>query len=913
MMKAPLPEDESLRLNALYQYQILDTLPEEAFDDLTRLAAHICGTPITLVSLLDANRQWFKSKVGLAVSETSRDLAFCAYAILQPELLIVPDAKEDKRFADNPLVTEDPKIRFYAGAPLINPSGFSLGTLCVIDYVPRTLSPSQQDALKTLARQVMAQLELRRNLAALAETVTQCMQAEAVLRLNERAMAATSNGIVITNADRPENPIIYCNPAFEKITGYSSDEVLGRNCRFLQGNDTDPAAIAQIRQALREEQECRVILKNYRKDGTPFWNELAISPVKDVNGRLTHYIGVQSDITERRKTEDALLRAKMAEAVRKSLEAEIAERKHVEKVLRESQRKLNTLIDSLPGIVFSSVKDSQWSMRYLSEGCLNLTGYTSQELVSDRAISYYSLAHPEDLPKILETIDRAIASKQAYIVEYRIRTQSGQEKWVWEKGRGVFGSNDELISLEGFIIDITERKQAEEIILHNALHDPLTGLPNRTLLIDRLEHALHAVQRNSQLMFAVLFLDLDRFKVVNDSLGHAAGDRLLIAVAQKLKAQLRLGDTVARLGGDEFVILLENLLDLKDATRTADRIQQALSCPFNLNGHEVFTSASIGIALSNEFDKQPESFLRNADIAMYRAKSSGKARHAIFSLDMHEQAWSRLRLENDLRRAIERQELTLYYQPIVKLETGRIVSFETLVRWQHPEQGLLSPAAFISVAEETGLIVPLGQWVLHYACQQLKQWQTQFSIDSSFSAEILPLTISVNISARQFGQPNSLEQIQKVLFETGLEAKNLKLEITESVLMDNAQMATTLLLQLKELGIQLHIDDFGTGYSSLSYLHQFPVDALKIDRSFISRMGINERSDSEGISIVHTIVTLARNLKVDVIAEGIETTGQLAQLKKLNCLYGQGYFFSRPLDRKAATKLIEREFLRSLN
>lgn len=713
--------------------------------------------------------------------------------------------------------------------------------------------------------------------------------------------------------------------------------------------------------------------------------------------------------------------AELAKA-NEELQKEISERQQAESCLRESQRQLATLIDSLPGIVFSCDNDPHWSPRYLSEGCLNLTGYTSEELVGGGEISYNAITHPEDLPKILEIINGAIAQKESYVVEYRIRTKSGREKWLWEKGRGVFDRNGEVLSLEGFItditerkqfenalqdsesklrlalagaqmgtwdldlqsyefsyseqlkqlfelpanldrfsyehfvsivhpkdraiihrafvsaveedtdegvefrilqkdgtvrwvwskgqdqfdelgspirtigvaMDITERKQVEKRLLHDALHDPLTSLPNRTLFMDRLEHAIHLAQRYNEFSFAVLFLDLDRFKIVNDSLGHVAGDRLLVAVAQKLQAQLRVGDTVARLGGDEFVILLENLHDPSDATRAADRIQQELTSPFNLKGHEVFTSVSIGIAFSHGVDEQPDSFLRNADIAMYRAKSMGKARYAIYSPGMHEQARSRLRLETDLRRAIERQELQLDYQPIVLLETGKIVGFESLVRWRHPKQGLLSPTEFITVAEETGLIVPLGRWVLYEACRQLRQWQRQFSTH---------LTVSVNISARQFGQSDLIEQVQQILEETQLNADSLKLEITESVLMDNAETATTMLLQLKALGVKLYMDDFGTGYSSLSYLHRFPVDALKIDRSFINSMG-NADSDSEGVPIVQTIVTLAQNLGMDVIAEGIETPQQLAQLQKLKCTYGQGYFFSPPLASPLVKKLI---------
>jgi diguanylate cyclase (GGDEF)-like protein len=452
--------------------------------------------------------------------------------------------------------------------------------------------------------------------------------------------------------------------------------------------------------------------------------------------------------------------------------------------------------------------------------------------------------------------------------------------------------------------EIRDRKQAEERLFHNAFHDPLTNLPNRALFMERLRHSTALTQRSHHCSLAVLFLDLDRFKIINDSLGHLYGDKLLSAVAEKLKANLRPGDTVARLGGDEFVILLENIYQISDVTRIADRIQKDLALPFNLDGQEVFTSASIGIALSHESDNHPESLLRNADIAMYRAKSLGKACYAIFSSVMHEQVRSRLQLETALRWAIERQELQLHYQPIVRLETGKIVGFEALVRWQHPEQGLLSPAHFIPVAEETGLILPLGQWVLGEACRQLSYWHIKLENEPSTLVEALPLTISVNISGKQFAQPNLSEQVREILQQTQINASGLKLEITESVLMNNAQTATDILLQLAELGIQLHIDDFGTGYSSLSYLHQFSVNALKIDRSFISRIEKDLVSDSEAVSIVQTMVDLTKNLTIDAIAEGIETAEQLARLKELQCQFGQGYFFYPPLDSQSVELLL---------
>ncbi len=447
--------------------------------------------------------------------------------------------------------------------------------------------------------------------------------------------------------------------------------------------------------------------------------------------------------------------------------------------------------------------------------------------------------------------------------------------------------------------EITERRIAEAKLIHDAFHDSLTGLPNRLLFIERLGRVIQRSKRLKDYFFAVLFLDLDRFKVVNDSLGHLLGDQLLIAFVRRLEVCLRSIDTVARLGGDEFVILLDGIKDISDATQIADRIQKELTLPFNLDGHEVFISTSIGIALSTTGYDQPEEVLRDADTVMYRAKALGKARHEVFDKDMHARAVELLQLENDLRRSLERQELQVYYQPVVSLKTGRIDSFEALVRWQHPCRGMVSPADFIPIAEETGLIVPIGYWVLNEACRQISVWQ---KLDPARS----PLTISVNFSGKQFSQPNLIKQIANILEETNLDGSSLKLEITESVLIESAESAAAMLLQLKKLGVEVYIDDFGTGYSSLSYLHRFPIDALKIDRSFINRMG-----SYENLEIVQTIMTMAHNLDMSVVAEGIETEQQLIQLTQLQCEYGQGYFFSKPLNSEAAGALINKTW--SLN
>jgi diguanylate cyclase (GGDEF)-like protein len=445
-----------------------------------------------------------------------------------------------------------------------------------------------------------------------------------------------------------------------------------------------------------------------------------------------------------------------------------------------------------------------------------------------------------------------------------------------------------------------------------AYYDTLTGLPNRTFFMERLRQALAKSKRDENYTFAVLFLDLDRFKVINDSLGHLIGDRLLAAIARHLRQVLRDNDLVARLGGDEFAILLPHTRQLSDATHIADRIHSSLIAPFHIEGQDIFTSVSIGIALSAVGYQHPEELLRDADIVMYHAKDRGRSRSEVFNGAMHDRLVAQLRLEHELRQAIQGLEerphllkptsnsFQLYYQPLVNLKTCQIVGFEALVRWNHPRLGLVPPEKFISIAEETGAIVPLGQWVLAEACQQLRVWRSQFPHYPN-------LTMSINLSGRQLSHNNLIAQIDRILEETGVEGSALKLEVTESVLMDNADLATEMLLQLKDRQIQLCMDDFGTGYSSLSYLHRFPLDTIKIDRSFINQMDV----EAKNFAIVQTIVTLASNLGMNVIPEGVETLAQREKLQTLGCELGQGYLFSKPVDSHQASLLLEGSFPRA--
>lgn len=445
--------------------------------------------------------------------------------------------------------------------------------------------------------------------------------------------------------------------------------------------------------------------------------------------------------------------------------------------------------------------------------------------------------------------------------------------------------------------EIEKRKKVEQLLTHEALHDPLTNLPNRRMFVNRLEHAIEWNKRHPNDLFAVVYLDFDRFKVVNDSLGHNIGDQLLLGMAQRLIIVVRAVDIVARLGGDEFAILLEGFKTNEEVLLIVQRIQESLAAPFDVEGNSIVMTASIGIVMDLLRYERLDDILRDADIAMYNAKVSGKNRFKVFDVLMREEAEDVLKLESGLRNAIKHGEFTLHYQPILSLHPKRITGFEALLRWQHPARGLLYPADFIKSAEESGLIVPIGQWVLYEACHQMQQWHNQFNME-------FPLTISVNLSSRQFAHPDLAAQITNVLQKTGLPARSLLLELTETTLIEDIESAVTKIEHLQTLGVGVEIDDFGTGYSSLGYLRRLPVNNLKIDRSFISTLGISK----SGVPIIRAIIAMANSLGMKVIAEGIETEEQMNNLINLECDYGQGFFFNKPLDGQTAQDLINESF-----
>ncbi len=657
--------------------------------------------------------------------------------------------------------------------------------------------------------------------------------------------------------------ILYISPTYEKIWGRSCQSLYENPQSWLFAIHPEDSfrALATIETQFRTgddfEEEYRII----RPDETICWVRVRAFPVRDVMGKVNRFVGIAEDITKRREAEEAL---------------------------KKSEEQFRLTFEMAPiGMAISTLKGK---FQRVNQALCDSLGYSESELLE---VSFAEIGHPEDWEIHRNLEQKLIEGKETdFQIEKRFVAKDGRIVDTLLKVLVVRDADGKPLHFNNQIVDITERKSMEKQLLHDALHDALTGLPNRALFMDRLQQQLKRSQSQNNYLFAVLFLDLDRFKVVNDSVGHLIGDKLLIKIARRLEKSIAPTDTVARLGGDEFTILLENISSKSEATLVAESIYQTLSFPFHIEGYELFTTASIGIALSSEGYEKPEDLLRDADLTMYSAKEHGKARYEVFDNSLRDRALQRLELETNLRRALERGEFEVFYQPITCLQLGTLSGFEALVRWNHPTKGYIQPADFIPVCEETGLIVPLSNWLLKEACQTTRNWQLKYP-------EHPAIRISINLSGHQFRESKIIEEVENALDETGLSGKFLKLEITESILIDNLNTVTDIILNLRKKQIQFSIDDFGTGYSSLSYLHRFPVDTIKIDRSFVSQMQADDNS-----AIVKAIITLAHMLNMDVIAEGIETTSQLAQLRLLQCEYGQGFFFSKPLSKDEAEALV---------
>ena len=569
------------------------------------------------------------------------------------------------------------------------------------------------------------------------------------------------------------------------------------------------------------------------------------------------------------------------------------ERKSIEEALRESQERYFLAVQGANDGIWD------WDLKsnriYYSPRWKAMLGFIDNE-IQNQPVEWLKRIHAEDFHKVHAALTSHLQGySQHFEIEYRIQNKTMNYLWVLARGLVVRDKGGKPTRMAGSQTDITSRKRAEEQLLFDAFHDTLTGLPNRALFMDRLTQAIERKKRRNDYMFAVLFLDLDRFKVINDSLGHPIGDKLLVACARILESSLRSIDTVSRLGGDEFILLLDDIKHVDYAQEVAERIQQAFRTPVQLDGHNVVVSASIGIVHSTLEHDNSDDILRDADIAMYKAKTLGRACYAVFEATMRQRMVTRLELENDLRTALTNQELQVHYQPIVAFKDWKILGFEALLRWRHPKRGSIAPKEFIPVAEETGLIDTLGMWVLRQACNQMQTWHRQYPIEP-------PLSIHVNISRKQFNQPDLVDNIQEILRETALDPRFLSLEITESLFVEYDEIFNETLARLTKLGIKLQIDDFGTGYSSFNYLQRLPVSSIKIDSIFVAKMKLGNRHTE----IVRSIVNMAHSLGMEAIAEGVETEEQVTQLQAVECNSGQGYYISRPVSGEFGKEILRR-------
>jgi diguanylate cyclase (GGDEF)-like protein/PAS domain S-box-containing protein len=661
-----------------------------------------------------------------------------------------------------------------------------------------------------------------------------------------------------------EGRYVQVNRSLCEILGYCEEELQSLTWQELTHPDDLAASSAYARRIVEGEFPRYHLEKRFlHADGHTVWASLSVSLVRDSEGEPLYFVSQIQDVTERKK---------------------------VEKVIIESEERFRSLVQYSSDII--TILDAEGTVQYVSPAVERITGYKPEERIGTNA---FDTVHPDDGDRALDTFAEVLKRPGLHPpLEFRVPHKDGS----WRYLEHVVNNLLDDPAVRGVVInsrDVTERNAMEEQLQHQAFHDPLTGLPNRALFIDRLEHALTRANRRGSKV-AVLFMDLDNFKIINDSLGHKAGDQLLIAVAERLKAPLRPEDTAARLGGDEFTILVEDISSVGDVARIAVRIAEILQPPFALGEQEVFATVSTGIALNSPAHEKPADLLRHADMAMYRAKRRGKARYEVFEPSMDTKVVERLMLETGLRRALVRQQFRVFYQPIVAVDNDKVAGVEALVRWEHPQRGLLLPEEFISVAEETGLIEWIGQWVLREAGKQARIWQERYPGTA-------PLTISVNLSTREFFHP---KLVAEVLKESEIDPASLQLEIPEGVMTTSGTYsADRTLRNLKRMGVQLAIDDFGLGYSSLSYLKRFPVDFLKIDRSFVEELGREPNGVSKDTEIVKAMIDLTHALGLKVIAEGVENAEQLTRLRQMKCDLAQGNYFSEPLPSEALAVILD--------
>jgi diguanylate cyclase (GGDEF)-like protein/PAS domain S-box-containing protein len=698
------------------------------------------------------------------------------------------------------------------------------------------------------------------------ENITARRKAEQVLRESEQRFRAMFDHAGIGIAMRPSfdrtQPWNQVNDHFCKLLGYSREELLAMSTADITPPAEQRRAIEDNRRLLQREITSYTREKQLlRKDGSTIWVMLTVTALLNEKGDLENTIAFYQDISERKIAEEALV---------------------------ESDEKFRQLAGHIPQ-VFWMTDATQTSLIYASPNYEQVTGRSLAELRANSR-SWLEIIHEHDRERV-KNARKTKALTGEYDIEYRIVRTDRTIRWIHDRAFPITNRNGEIYRIAGIGEDITERKEAQQKLMHLAHYDSLTSLPNRVLFHDRLKQTLAQAQRNDWII-GLLFLDLDRFKTVNDTLGHSVGDLLLQKVSERLKLCVRTGDTVGRLGGDEFAIILSELATPQDAGRVAQKIIDAFAPSFDLEGHEVFVTPSIGITVYPGDSQDIETLIRNADAAMYSAKNQGRNNYQFYTSAMNERAMEKMQLETRLRRALERQEFLLHYQPKVNIFSGGITGFEALLRWQRPDNGLIPPADFVPLLEETGLIVPVGEWVLDAACAQIRDWQR---------AGLQPVPIAINFSARQFLQPGLDGMISGTLAKYGIDPRWIEIEITESALMQNPEDAVVALRQIKALGISLSVDDFGTGYSSLNYLKRFPLDKLKIDRSFVRDIV----ADPDDAAITRAVVTMAHSLNLKVVAEGVETEEQFSFLSTHHCDEAQGYLLSRPLPAGACSALLE--------
>jgi diguanylate cyclase (GGDEF)-like protein/PAS domain S-box-containing protein len=1175
----PLPTDrqEQARLATLRRYRILDTAPETIFDDLARLAAMLCATPIAAISLVDSERLWFKSVVGLTTREVPRDIAFCDLVLKAGADVVIPDTALHPALAANPLVAGEGALRFYAGTPLLAENGMVMGSVCILDREPRDIGAQQMAALQMLARQAanllqqrgreldsleMAEAMRRRkeeqeriatentslaatlaaselryrslfnehpqpmwvferaslrflevnaaavrtlgysreqflgmtldqlwpreeaalrardanaadavqhfvnrvllrsdgtpllfeidakpiafhdadarlamavdvtereaarraqreaeelarlnrerlrfalnssqigewyldfasgfqqhsawhdrcfgyqdggpdwnwqlflqhvhahdrarvstllsqarkrgdaydlqyrvvwpdgsvhwlhakgqcyldaggkpaSMAGFVREVTATVQATRQLALYKRAIEAVNAGVVITDAAGADHAVIYANPEFEKITGYAEEEIIGSNCRLLQGPETDPAAVAELRAAIRQRRAARVTLRNYRKDGSVFWNRLQIAPVFDEHNAISHYVGIQQDISSLVLAEQSVAAQARQQAALARFGLYALSGRSVDEIYAEALRCAAETLRIGHALILKPVNGDKAFHVAAQRGWMGLTPH-EKVIAADRH-SFTRLVFDSNTALIVDDLARqAGLDTEALLRERALRAALGAVIRGNRQRHGIlaafscsaaqFGKAEEafLQGMANILATALDRAGAEGELAFLAHHDVLTGLPNRALMNDRLAQAIARAQRHEEKL-ALMFIDLNRFKVINDSLGHHVGDELLKAVAQRIQSCLRRKDFLSRQGGDEYILLMENAGDAQTAAVVAEKIQAVMKVPFRVLEKDFYLSAAIGIAMYPDDAATPDDLLRVADAAMYQAKELKAAGgYRFFTRELNALTQDRLVLEHGLRHAIVRRELRLVYQPKLDLREGCIRGVEALLRWTHPAHGNISPARFIPVAEATGLIIPISEWLLRQACLQARAWA---------DAGIDAINIAVNLSARHFHEKQLAQTIATILEETRCRPEWISIEITETDIMRDAEDVVLHLHEIKRMGIAVSIDDFGTGYSSLGYLKRFDVDVLKIDQSFVRDIP----ADRDSAAIASSIIALAHSLGMQVVAEGVETEAQLEQLREWHCDAVQGYLIARPMEAEDCTAMLVRD------